>query len=215
MKAENAYRSNKRRGSLFVVSAPSGAGKTSLCRMLCNKTGGIKHSVSYTTREPRNGEINDIDYTFIDKKEFLQMVREGEFIEWAEVYGNYYGTSARRIEEAISAGIDIIMDIDTQGAKQLMEKKADATYIFILPPSLEELRNRLVCRNTDSGEVISKRLQRAVKEIRDYNLYKYVIINDSIEYALDDLSAVVRSERCRMEKIDEIWIKETFLKEVG
>lgn len=205
-------KAGKKTGNLFVVSAPSGAGKTSLCRMLCERIAGIEHSVSYTTREPREGEKNDVDYTFIDKQGFLEMADKGEFLEWAEVHGNSYGTSTTRINETKSGGIDVIMDIDTQGARQLMNKDIDAIFIFVLPPSLDELQSRLEGRNTDSGKVISKRLLRARDEIRDYNKYEYVIINDVLESALDDLMAIVRAGRCRQVNIDNTWIEERFFK---
>lgn len=200
----------KKTGNLFIVSAPSGAGKTSLCRMLCDRVDGIAHSVSYTTRPPREGEKNDVDYTFIDKRDFLEMAEKGAFLEWAEVHGYCYGTSLKRINDMISGGTDVIMDIDTQGARQLMDKDLDAIFIFILPPSLEELRNRLERRETDPEKVIKKRLIRARDEIHDYNKYEYVIINDSLERALEDLIAIVTAGRCRQVTIDHRWIKEKF-----
>ena len=201
---------NKKRGDLFVVSAPSGAGKTTLCKLLCQNVEGIGHSISYTTRRPREGEVNDIDYSFIDKDRFLKMVENDEFIEWAEVYGNYYGTSLRRIQDMNAAGSDVIMDIDTQGARQLIEKNIDATFIFVLPPSLDVLKDRLKGRNTDTGDVIEGRLLRAREEIRDYNRYEYVIINDILEQSLDDLIAIVRAGRQRLARIDHTWIEKKY-----
>ncbi len=201
---------NKKRGDLFVVSAPSGAGKTTLCKLLCQNVEGIGHSISYTTRRPREGEVNDIDYSFIDKDRFLKMVENDEFIEWAEVYGNYYGTSLRRIQDMNAAGSDVIMDIDTQGARQLIEKNIDATFIFVLPPSLDVLKDRLKGRNTDTGDVIEGRLLRAREEIRDYNRYEYVIINDILEQSLDDLIAIVRAGRRKLARIDHTWIEKNY-----
>ncbi len=204
---------NKKRGDLFVVSAPSGAGKTTLCKLLCRNAEGIGHSVSYTTRQPREGEVNDVDYSFVDKDQFLKMAENDEFIEWAEVHGNYYGTSLKRIQDMNAAGSDVIMDIDTQGARQLMEKKIDATFIFVLPPSLDVLKDRLKGRNTDSEDVIEGRLLRAREEIRDYNRYEYVIINDNLEQALDDMIAIVRAGRRRLARIDHRWIKKNIFEE--
>ena len=203
-----------RQGSLFVVSAPSGAGKTTLCKMLCDSLENIKHSVSFTTRPPREGEVNDVDYSFIDKETFLEMASKGEFIEWAEVHGNHYGTSRKRIEDMKSVGRDVIMDIDTQGARQLMDNDIEATFIFILPPSFDELRRRLEARKTDPDEVIRKRLMKAREEIGDYKRYEYVIINSLLESALDDLEAIVKADRNRLSRFDDRWI-ENFLKEVS
>jgi guanylate kinase len=205
---------NKRKGGdLFIVSAPSGAGKTTLCKLLCQKVEGIEHSVSYTTRPPRTGEVNNIDYSFIKKDEFLKMVEMEEFIEWAEVYGNYYGTSLRRIHEMNAAGFDVIMDIDTQGARQLMDKKINATFIFVLPPSLDVLKDRLKGRNTDTEEVVEARFLKAREEIRDYTRYEYVIINEILERSLDDLIAIVKSGRRRVTRIDHTWIEKKFFQE--
>ncbi|UCG79556.1 MAG: guanylate kinase [Nitrospirota bacterium] len=202
-----------KRGNLIVVSAPSGAGKTTLCRMLCDRIDGIEHSVSFTTRTPREGEQNDIDYSFIDVDEFREMINRNEFLEWAEVHGNYYGTSRIRIDEKRGSGADIIMDIDTQGARQLMEKLADATYIFVLPPSPEELESRLRGRGTESEEVISMRLRKAREEISDFDRYEYVIINDSLEQAVEELRCIVQARRYGISSIDHDRIKEIFLKE--
>ena len=204
----------RKAGNLFVVSAPSGAGKTTLCRLLCDRLEDIRHSVSYTTRPPREGEVNDVDYTFVDRDTFMGMVEKGEFIEWAEVHGNYYGTSGRRVEALKAEGIDVIMDIDTQGARQLMERGVKAAFVFIMPPSLGVLRARLEGRNTDAEDVIRRRLTRAREEISDYHRYEYVIINDSLERALDELRSIVLAVRCRRENIDDGWIDDNFLKEV-
>ncbi|MFZ5996294.1 MAG: guanylate kinase [Nitrospirota bacterium] len=202
-----------RRGSLFVISAPSGAGKTTLCQRLCERLSGIKHSVSFTTRKPRPGELNDVHYTFVDKDTFRAMAAQGDFVEWAEVHGNFYGTSRKRIEEMLSAGLDVLLDIDVQGARQIRQNAADCRFIFILPPSMEVLRMRLAGRMSDTEEVIERRLRNAVKEIGEYKNYDYVIINDIFEEALTDLVAIVRSERCAISKVDHAWIEQQFLKE--
>ncbi|MEW6213870.1 MAG: guanylate kinase [Nitrospirota bacterium] len=201
----------KNRGGLFIVSAPSGAGKTTLCKKLASALPDLKCSVSYTTRHPRPGEINDRDYTFISRNEFGLMIDKGEFVEWAEIHGELYGTSKDRLEELVSSGIDVILDIDTQGAMQLKEKYRGGVYIFILPPSMEILRERLEKRMTNSKEDIEKRLKRAVNEIKSYRDYDYVIINNILEYALNELEAIVISHRVSTKRIDPLWIEERFL----
>jgi len=206
-------RERKSRGSLFVVSAPSGSGKTTLCRELVSSLPDLKFSVSYTTRKPRPGEINDRDYTFVGREDFLSMVGRGEFIEWAEVHGAYYGTSRARVEEIMDSGSDVILDIDTQGAMQIKRKYVKGTYIFILPPSMETLKQRLEKRMTDSREEIKKRLKTAAFEIRTYSKYDYVIINEIFEKALEEFEAIIISHRVGTKMIDPLWIKESFLKQ--
>jgi len=159
----------KSKGSLFIVSAPSGAGKTTLCRKLVSSLPNLQFSVSYTTRQPRRGEVNDRDYTFINRQDFRLMADKGEFIEWAEVHGALYGTSRKRLEELLESGNDVILDIDTQGAMQIKERYKEGIYIFILPPSLETLKERLKNRMTDSKEEIGKRLGRAIAEIKTFD----------------------------------------------
>lgn len=203
----------KSRGSLFIVSAPSGAGKTTLCKKLVSSVPGLKFSVSYTTRRPWPREVNNRDYTFISREEFGAMVRRGEFIEWAEVHGKFYGTSKKRLEELMDSGNDVILDIDTKGAMQIKEKYKGGVYIFVLPPSIETLRQRLEKRMTDSKEEMGKRLRTAVSEIKTYVKYDYVIINDVLEKALGDFGAVIISHRVSAKKIEPLWIEERFLKE--
>ena len=199
------------KGNIFIVSAPSGAGKTTLCRRLVETTPNIVHSISYTTREPRPGEVDGRDYFFIDKKRFIEMVRDDEFIEWAEVHGNLYGTSRARILEKIDSNIDVILDIDVQGAAQIRQKNIDATFIFVLPPSLNVLKERLRNRRTDTEEVIQKRLKNAIDEIRAYKEYDYIIVNDKLDEALMYLRSIVLAKRVKKEKISEEWINKTFL----
>lgn len=200
----------RRRGSIFIVSAPSGAGKTSLCQKLASVVPGIRHSVSYTTRSPREGEVNDRDYSFVDNASFLKMVDSGEFAEWAEVHGYYYGTSSRRIQDLMNEGIDVILDIDTQGAEQMRDKFDEGVYIFILPPSLEELRERLEHRMSNSSAEIELRMRRATEEIKDYKWYDYVIVNKDFDEALAELKAIVTAENRRTQKLDPQWVKEIF-----
>ena len=203
----------KSKGSLFIVSAPSGAGKTTLCRKLVSSLPNLQFSVSYTTRQPRRGEVNDRDYTFINRQDFRLMADKGEFIEWAEVHGALYGTSRKRLEELLESGNDVILDIDTQGAMQIKERYKEGIYIFILPPSLETLKERLKNRMTDSKEEIGKRLGRAIAEIKTFDKYDYVIINDILEDALMEFEAVVISQRVSIIKINPLWIEESFLKQ--
>jgi guanylate kinase len=203
----------KTKGSFFVVSAPSGAGKTTICRKLVSSHPRTAFSVSYTTRQPRQGEVNDVDYSFINKEYFMLMAEKSEFIEWAEVHGALYGTSRKRLETLMEAGRDVILDIDTQGAMQVKGRYEGGTYVFILPPSFDVLKKRLEDRMTDSKEDIEKRLKRAVSEIRNYLRYDYVIINDVLETAVREFEAIVISHRARSQMINPLWVKEGFLKE--
>jgi guanylate kinase len=203
----------KGKGSLFVVSAPSGAGKTTLCRKAGEILSGLLHSVSYTTRAPRPQEVQDVHYTYVDKDKFRGMIDDGEFIEWAEVHGNFYGTSRRRIEDIVTRGNDVILDIDVQGARQIKEHYPQSTLIFILPPSMTVLEKRLFDRMSDSPEVIEKRLKKAREEICEYKYYDYVIVNDLFEEAFGVFSSIIMAERNSIEKVDHEWIKEHFLKE--
>jgi guanylate kinase len=190
----------RKRGSLFVVSAPSGAGKTSLCIKLCETLPGIGHSVSYTTRGPRQGEADGVHYFFVDTERFRSMIGAGEFVEWAEVFGNYYGTSAQKIEEMMDSGTDVVLDIDLQGAMQIQKRLPGSRLIFIMPPSMKALRERLHGRMTDTEEAIGKRLAKAREEMKEYKSYDYVIINDTFNIALTELTSVVIAERVTVAK---------------
>ncbi|MCE5194130.1 MAG: guanylate kinase [Nitrospiraceae bacterium] len=202
----------KNRGSLFIVSAPSGAGKTTLCNEISAILPNIQHSVSYTTRQKRKTEVNNRDYTFIKEDAFLKMAKKGGFLEWARVHGNLYGTSKKRLESMLNSGINVVLDIDTQGAKQMKKKYSEGIYIFILPPSMKILKERLKKRMANSDEEIKKRLRRAVGEIKDYKMYDYVIINDIFESALDKLIGIILIEGLRTKNINQEWIKKHFLK---
>lgn len=206
----------KGRGSLFVVSAPSGAGKTTLCKKLVLSMDGLEFSVSYTTRQPRPGEVDGDDYSFVSKDRFKEMVSGGEFMEWAEVHGSLYGTSRSRLEKTLAGGTDVIMDVDVQGARQIRKAYHGGIYVFILPPSREALRERLQKRKNNTPEEISQRLKAAadeIREIRDYSAYDYVIINDVFEVALKKLEAIVVSRRVISDSIDQSWVEEIFLKQ--
>ncbi len=184
-------------GHLYIVTAPSGAGKTTLVRLLLENDPGIRLSISHTTRAPRAGERNGIEYHFTDVPDFLDKVREGEFLEWAEVHGNYYGTSRSGIEAALHAGQDVLLEIDWQGAQQVRRWFPAAIGVFVLPPSLDELARRLRQRATDSAETIARRVAAAREEMRHVGEFDYVIINDELPPALHDLLAVVAASRLR------------------
>lgn len=184
-------------GSLFLVSAPSGAGKSSLVNALLKLEPSLQLSISFTTRAPRPGEQNGKEYHFITIEDFLQRKNHGEFLEFAEVHGNYYGTSKILIQEAMQAGTDILLEIDWQGAQQVKKQFPEVASVFILPPSLEALNERLNKRGQDSQEVISRRILAAGGEIAHAPEFEYVIINQDFELALSELSAIVKATRCR------------------
>lgn len=185
-----------REGILFVISAPSGAGKTSLCKEIIDFFPGLRHSVSYTTRPARAGERAGTDYHFVSPEIFAGMIARGEFAEWAEVHGNRYGTSLKALQSAREAGQDILLDIDCQGAAQLKKTYRQGVFIFILPPTLQELRRRLEGRNTDSREVIERRIANASGEIREAVWYDYLVVNEEFSEALEELKAIVVAEGC-------------------
>jgi guanylate kinase len=185
-------------GKLFILSAPSGTGKTSLTKALLRVNINLWLSISYTSRPIRPGEVEGHDYYFVERKVFEQMLGNGEFIESAEVYGNLYGTSQKWINETIDSGKDVLLEIDSQGAQQVRKIFSNVVSIFVLPPSLEVLESRLEDRNQDSKEVIAKRMDAAKEEISHVSEYDYVIINDNMDIALRDLVCVVQSERLRM-----------------
>ena len=184
-------------GQLFIVSAPSGAGKSSLVKALLEKDPAIRLSISYTTRAPRPGEVDGVHYHFVSREDFQARLERGEFLESAEVYGNYYGTSQPWIEAEMAAGRDILLEIDWQGAQQVRKVFPKAVGVFILPPSVEELERRLRGRGTDSEEVIARRVLAARGEMRHVAEFDYVIINEDLPTAIDDLVGVVRASRLR------------------
>ena len=184
-------------GHLYVVAAPSGAGKTTLVRLLLERQADIQLSISNTTRSPRPGEQNGREYHFTTVDDFRGMISRGEFLEWAEVHGNFYGTSKKWIADRLAEGLDVLLEIDWQGAQQVRQLFPEAIGIFILPPSMEELERRLTGRGTDAAEVIARRLAAAQAEMRHVGEFDYVIINNQLEEALADLLAVVRASRLR------------------
>lgn len=187
-------------GTLYIVSAPSGAGKSSLIQALL-KTQPLydtQVSISHTTRAKRPGENHAEHYYFVSHDEFRQMIEEDSFLEYAEVFGNYYGTSRKAIEQILSTGVDVFLDIDWQGAQQIRKKMPQSRSIFILPPSKDELDRRLRGRGQDSDEVIAKRMAQAVAEMTHYAEYDYLIVNDDFDLALSDLKTIIRAERLRL-----------------
>lgn len=199
----------KREGLILILSAPSGAGKTSLCRELFKTFPDMKESVSYTTRAPRVGEVEGEAYHFVSNDVFDSMVAEDAFAEWAEVHGNKYGTALRTLEEARKNGVDLVLDIDCQGALKLKEQFEGGVYVFIMPPSMAELRRRLEHRSSDAQEVIELRIARAAAEIREARWYDYIIFNDNFEVACRELAAIVIAHRRKsfrmMEKVGKVF----------
>lgn len=190
----------KHGGLIFIISAPSGAGKTTLVKEVMKELPGLKFSVSYTTRLPRANERDGEDYHFISPYAFQKMVEREEFVEWAEVLGNHYGTARINVNFLESEGVDLILDIDTQGAKDVIKKVDRAVLIYILPPSLKSLRERLEGRGLDSREMIKLRLDNAKKDIEEAHWYHYVIVNERIEDSVEKLKAIIVAERCRKDK---------------
>ncbi|KGQ31040.1 guanylate kinase [Gallibacterium genomosp. 2] len=189
-------------GNLYIVSAPSGAGKSSLISALLQQQPSyeMQVSISHTTRQPRPNEEHGKHYYFVDHKEFERLIAEDAFLEYAEVFGNYYGTSLPMIERSLKQGIDVFLDIDWQGAQQVRKKVPTAKSIFILPPSLQELERRLIGRGQDSKEVIAARMQKAISEISHYDEYDYLIINDDFDQALSEIKVILKAEKLRVER---------------
>jgi guanylate kinase len=188
------------RGQPFVISAPSGAGKSSVIKALRGRVDGLGYSVSHTTRQRRRGEKDGVDYHFIDSEGFNRMVKEGAFIEWAKVYTDFYGTAISSIDKQLAKGFDVLLDLDVQGAKGIREYYKNSVLIYLLPPSLRVLRKRLIERGTDDEAVIRKRMESAEREIESCILYDYIVINDELERAVDEAEAIIISERCRTDR---------------
>ncbi|HSH47511.1 MAG TPA: guanylate kinase [Halomonas sp.] len=189
------------RGTLFIVSAPSGAGKTSLVRELIDRLDGIQVSVSHTTRQRRPGEVDGVNYHFVEHADFKAMVERGEFFEYARVFDNLYGTSRVAVERMLTAGQDVILEIDWQGARQAREQMPDAVSIFILPPSREELERRLTGRGTDEHAAVVARMREATSEMSHYDEYDYLVINDDFTTALNELQSLVIACRQKRERV--------------
>lgn len=185
------------RGTLFVVSSPSGGGKGTIIQRVLDVVPNLSYSVSFTTRAPRPGEVDGREYFFVSRDVFDEMAGAGEFLEWACVHGNYYGTAKRQVVQETAAGVDIVLEVDVQGAASVRQLLLDSVSIFILPPSYEVLRERLIARGTDTPEELSVRLRNAPEELRQYSAFDYVIINDEVDRAAAQLASIIDAERAR------------------
>ena len=183
-----------------MISGASGTGKGTVCRQLLMEIPTLFYSISATTRKPRAGETDGVEYFFLTRETFEEWIAAGKFLEHAEVYGNYYGTPAHKIEERLNRGEDVLLEIDIQGALNVMAKKPDGVYIFLLPPSLDELRNRIKNRGTESPETFARRFQSAVTEIETGRKYQYAVVNDTVSAAVEKIRAIIEAERCRVER---------------
>ena len=195
--------SKKNRGSLIILSGPSGAGKGTIYNELLKHDSNLRFSVSMTTRKPRDGEVNGKDYFFVTVEEFKKEIENDSFLEYALVHGNYYGTLKKEVERDLDNGNDVILDIDIQGAVNIKAKKEDGIFIFIMPPSMRELKNRLVKRGTETKDKLIERFKNAYKEVNEMSKYNYVVINDEVDLAVKKIEAILIAERCRVDRIEE------------
>lgn len=194
----------KVRGNLIVISGPSGCGKGTLCSELLKNNKKIFLSISMTTRSPRNGEEEGVNYYFVSKEEFEKRIKENKFLEYAVVHNNhYYGTPKDKVEEYLDKGIDVILEIDIEGALKINNLMPDGIFVFIMPPSMRELKRRLIKRNTETKEQILERFKKAYKEINEVNKYNYIIINDDINVAVSKIEAIIKAEKCRVNRIED------------
>jgi len=200
-----------RRGILFIISAPSGTGKTTLCKQLATNLDGLWHSISYTTRKPRPGERHGREYYFVEEVAFRDMIGRNEFVEWAQVYGQLYGTPLKSLTEKIAQGIDVLLEIDVQGAMQVKKRFEDSVAIFILPPSMTVLRSRLQTRASDSPEEIQRRLHKVREEVWSYREYAYIVLNQDLSQSLGDLESIFRSERLKTKRLNMTWLENNFI----
>ena len=203
--------STDRRGILFIISAPSGTGKTTLCKQLATSLPGLWHSISYTTRRSRPGEEHGREYYFIEEQTFQEMVARNEFVEWAHVYGHLYGTPWKSLTEKIDQGIDVLLEIDVQGAMQVKKRFEDSVSIFILPPSMTVLRARLQTRASDTPEEIQRRLHKVKEEVWSYREYAYIVRNEDLERSLRDLESIFWSERLKTKRLNMTWLENNFI----
>lgn len=204
-----------RQGILFIVSAPSGAGKTTLCKQIVASISGVWHSVSATTRKPRSGEEHEREYFFIEDQVFHDMVRRDEFLEYAHVYNHWYGTPRGPLMDKIQQGVDVLLEIDVQGALQIKKRFVDAVSIFILPPSMDILRARLQSRASDSQEEILHRLRKVKDEVWCVREYTYIVRNENLEQSLRELQSIFQAERLKTQRMDLQWLERSFTDEVN
>jgi guanylate kinase len=207
------HQSPERRGILFIISAPSGTGKTTLCKQIAASVPGLWHSVSCTTRKARPGEEHGREYFFIEEKTFQDMIARNEFMEYAHVYGHWYGTPRKALMDKMEQGIDVLLEIDVQGAMQIKKKFEDGVYIFILPPSMDSLRTRLQSRASDSQEEILRRLQKVKEEVWSYREYYYIVRNDNLSQSLSELQSIFLAERLKTKRLDINWLEQNFILE--
>lgn len=191
------------RGLLIVISGPSGAGKGTICKALLDKRKDIEVSVSATTRQPRAGEVDGVNYHFLTKEQFVEKVEKDGFLEYAEVYGNYYGTPKSNVDEILDAGRNVILEIDIQGALKVKEKATEGVFIFILPPSMEELKQRIIKRGSETPESLMTRFKSAYQEINYVSKYNYAVVNDNVEDAVHKIEGILTAELCRVDRLKE------------
>jgi guanylate kinase len=203
--------STDRRGILFIISAPSGTGKTTLCKQLAANLPGLWHSISYTTRKPRPGEEHGRDYYFVEEQTFQEMIARNDFVEWAHVYGHLYGTPWKSFTEKIDQGVDVLLEIDVQGAMQIKKRFEDSVSIFILPPSMTVLRSRLQTRASDTPEEIQQRLHKVKEEVWSFREYAYIVRNEDLDLSLRDLESIFWSERLKTKRLNMTWLENNFI----
>lgn len=201
-------------GQLFVISGPSGAGKSTIVSALRERIDRLGYSISHTSRSARGVEKNGTDYHFVDKETFEDLIEAGDFVEWAEVYNDYYGTSFAAINEQIASGIDILLDVDAQGARNIKDHFENNVLIYLLPPSLDVLESRLKARGTDTESILRMRLKKAANEIKECTWYDYIIINDDLEKAISEAEAIIVAERCRAARQEQA-VKNIFAKYIS
>ena len=193
------------KGLLIIISGASGTGKGTVCKKLLAENQNIFYSISATTRKPRAGETDGVEYFFVTVEEFKNWIAEDKFLEYAEVYGNFYGTPIHKVEERLNRGEDVLLEIDIQGALNVMKKRPDGVYIFLLPPSLEELKNRIKGRGTETPESLARRLESAKSEIATGKKYQYAVVNDKIENAVEKIQAILAAERCKVSRNENLF----------